>query len=90
MCHTLNPLWPIILLQLSYRHKVTIILLQAILSPESHHNTVTRYHIITSYHHTVKIYYIITSYYHTVTIYHIITIHYYTVRRYHIVTVTVT
>ncbi len=35
MCHTLNPLWIIILLQLSYRHKVTIILLQAIISPKA-------------------------------------------------------
>ncbi len=73
MCHTVNPLWTIILLQVSYRQKVTIVLLQAIISPESHYHTVTRYHIVTSHYHTVTRYHIVTSHYHTVTRYHIVT-----------------
>ncbi len=74
MCHTLNPLWTVILLQLSYRHKVAIILIQAIISPESDHHTVIGYHIVTSHHHTIIGYQIFTSNYHTFTIYHIVTI----------------
>ncbi len=72
-----NREWTIILLQLSYRRKVTIMLLQAIISPENYHYTVTRYHIVTSHHRTV-------------TGYHIVSIHYHTDTRYHIVTATVT
>ncbi len=40
MFRTWNPLVTITLLQLSYRHKVTIVLLQAIISLESHYHTV--------------------------------------------------
>ncbi len=54
MCHTLNSLRTII------RHTVTIILLQAIISPQIHHHTVTRYHIVTSNNHTVTRHHIIT------------------------------
>ncbi len=68
MCHTVNPLWTIILLQLSYRHKVTIVLLQAIILPESHYYTFKRYHIVTSHYHTVIRYHIVTV---TVTLRHV-------------------
>ncbi len=84
MCHTFNTLWTITLIQLWYRHKVTIILLQAIILSESHHHTVPRYHIVTSHHHTVRRYHFVTNHSHTVTRYHIVTIHYHTVTRYHI------
>ncbi len=70
----MKPLWTIILLQLSYRHKVTIVLLQAIISLASHYHTVTRYHIVTSHHHTVTRYHIVTKHYHPVRIYHIVTV----------------
>ncbi len=59
---------------LSYRREVTIILLQDIILPESHHHTVTRYDIVTSHHRIITKYDIVTNYYHIAKIYHIVTV----------------
>ncbi len=61
MCHTVNPLSIIIMLQLAHHHKVATMLLQAIIALESHHHTVTMYHIVTSHYHIYTGYHIVTG-----------------------------